>query len=99
MIERYVAAVRTEDPGLESASETRQRLRELFPRGATRRMTQLGLLMGSVLRDFTLGPADVVVYASTYAENQALAEYLASFPTPSPPSSRYRCIPARSSRS
>lgn len=84
MIERYIAAAAAEDPGRETPAATRERLREAFPRGSTRRMTQLGLLVGSVLRDMAPAECDAVIYASTFAENQALEEYLASFPTPSP---------------
>lgn len=84
MIERYIAAAAAEDPGRETPAATRERLRDVFPRGATRRMTQLGLLVGSVLRDMAPAEGDAVIYATTFAENQALEEYLASFPTPSP---------------
>jgi hypothetical protein len=84
MIERYIIGAAAEDPGRESPAESRERLKELFPRGATRRMTQLGLLIGSVLRDLAPGETDSIVYATRFAENQALEEYLASFPTPSP---------------
>jgi len=84
MIERHIIGAAAEDPGLETPAESRERLKELFPRGATRRMTQLGLLIGSVLRDFAPTESDSIVYATRFAENQALEEYLASFPTPSP---------------
>ncbi|HTQ29930.1 MAG TPA: hypothetical protein VMI53_01855 [Opitutaceae bacterium] len=84
MIERHLHAVRLEHPGHEEPEATRARLRELFPRGATRRMTQLGLLLGSVLRDLNLGADDALVYASTYAESRAIEEYLDSFPAASP---------------
>jgi hypothetical protein len=84
MIERYLTAVCWDDPGREDPVATRARLRERFPRGATRRMTQLGLLIGGVLHDLVPGEEDTLVYASSYAENQALEEYLASFPNPSP---------------
>ncbi len=84
MIERYIIGAAAEDPGQESPAASRERLKELFPRGATRRMTQLGLLVGSVLRDLSPGETDSIVYATRFAENQALEEYLASFPTPSP---------------
>jgi hypothetical protein len=84
MIERHLHIVRIEDPGLEDPAATRQRLQNLFPRGATRRMTQLGMLMGSVLDPIQPGENDAIVYASTYAENRALEEYLASFPSMSP---------------
>jgi hypothetical protein len=84
MIERQIHSVRTEDPGLEEPAVTRERLRPLFPPGATRRMTQLGLLMGSVLDAVRPGGEDGLVYASSYGESRALHEYLASFPTASP---------------
>lgn len=84
MVEAYVTDVRTELPGRESPEETRRRLRSRFPAGATRRMTQLGLLLGSLLEDLEVAEDDALVYASGYAENHALADYLASFPTPSP---------------
>lgn len=84
MIERYLQAVRFEDPGEEAPEATRSRLRDLFPRGATRRMTRLGLLLGSVLHDLRPAEEDTLVYASTYAESRALEDYLASFPAASP---------------
>jgi hypothetical protein len=84
MIERWIQAVRVEDPGREDAAATRARLRSLFPAGATRRMTQLGLFLGSVLSGLPLGPEDDLVYATAYGESQALREYLDGFPTPSP---------------
>jgi hypothetical protein len=84
MIERWIQAVRLEDPGREEPAATRARLRALFPPGATRRMTQLGLFLGSVLSGLPLGPEDDLVYASAYGESQALREYLEGFPTPSP---------------
>jgi len=84
MIERQIHALATEDPGTEDLGATRERLGGRFPRGATRRMTQLGLLLGSALEAVQPGPADSIVYASCFAESHALEEYLASFPTPSP---------------
>ncbi|HZZ56449.1 MAG TPA: hypothetical protein VFE31_01370 [Opitutaceae bacterium] len=84
MIERFITAAAAEDPGAETPAATRERLQAAFPRGTTRRMTQLGLLIGSVLQATAPGECDAVIYASTYAENQALEEYLASFPTASP---------------
>lgn len=82
---RYVQHVRVElPPTTETATEARQRLGDKFPRTALRRMTHLGLLLGSVLDGVTLSPADAVVYASTFAETRALEDYLASFPSASP---------------
>jgi hypothetical protein len=84
MLERYVQAFSAGDVGLEDPVATRERLRDRFPRGATRRMTQLGLILGAALDD--LGPRadDAVVYASAYAETRALEGYLDSFPSASP---------------
>ncbi|HEX2100695.1 MAG TPA: hypothetical protein VHF69_08535, partial [Candidatus Synoicihabitans sp.] len=84
MVERFVTAVRTEDPGLEDTAATRERLRERYPRGATRRMTQLGLVLGSTLLPFEPAEDDTLVYASGYAETRALEGYLESFPAASP---------------
>jgi hypothetical protein len=84
MLERYLQALSLADPGLEEPAATRERLRERFPRGATRRMTQLGLLVGVALDDLAPRADDAVVYASSYAETRALEAYLESFPTASP---------------
>jgi hypothetical protein len=85
MIERFIHQVRVELPDdHESAAEARIRLSDKFPRTALRRMTHLGLLLGSALDGVKLGPDDAVVYASTFAETRALEEFLASFPGASP---------------
>lgn len=84
MLERHLHYVRTDAPGLEEPAATRERLRDAFQRGATRRMSQLGLLLGAVLGESDLSGDDTLVYASAYAESRALEDYLASFPTPSP---------------
>jgi hypothetical protein len=84
MIERYLQALSLADPGLEEPAATRERLKDRFPRGATRRMTQLGLLVGAALDDLAPRADDAVVYASSYAESRALEAYLESFPTASP---------------
>lgn len=83
-IERHLHALSLADAGAEDLAATRDRLKERFPRGATRRMTQLGLLIGAALDE--LGPRadDAVVYASSFAETCALEGYLDSFPTASP---------------
>ena len=84
MLTGYIHTVTTEDPGAEEPAATRDRLKDRFPRGATRRMTQLGLLIGAVLDP--LGPTelDTLVYASEFAESRALEGYLDSFPGASP---------------
>lgn len=85
MIERYLQHVRTELPAAdETAAGARARLAEKFPRTALRRMTHLGLLLGSALDGAGLGPDDALVYASTFAETRALEDFLQSFPGASP---------------
>lgn len=85
MIERFIQHVSVEFPApAETVDTARERLGGQFPRTALRRMTHLGLLVGAALREVTWGPADALVYASTFAEARALEEYLASFPTASP---------------
>jgi hypothetical protein len=83
--ERFIHELRVERPGVaETVVEARERLREKFPRSALRRMTHLGLLLGSSLEGIALTPADALVYASTFAETRALEDFLASFPSASP---------------
>lgn len=84
MLERWITALRTEDAGLEEPAATRERLKPLFPRNATRRMTQLGLLVGAALEPLAPAGDDTIVYASVYAETRALEDYLDSFPAASP---------------
>ncbi len=84
MIERWITALHTEDPGLEEPAATRDRFKERFPKNATRRMTQLGLLVGSTLEPLAPGENDTLVYASGYAETRAIEGYLDSFPGASP---------------
>ncbi len=85
MIERYLHHVRTELPAAdETAAGARVRLADKFPRTALRRMTHLGLLLGSVLEEAALGADDALVYASTFAETRALEDFLQSFPGASP---------------
>lgn len=85
MIEKFLHHVRVELPAPdEAAAGARVRLADKFPRTALRRMTHLGLLIGSALEGTPLGPADALVYASTFAETRALEDFLASFPAASP---------------
>jgi hypothetical protein len=84
MLERWITALHCEDAALETAAETRERLKALHPPGATRRMTQLGITLGAALRPLAPAAGDTIVYASTYAETRALESYLDSFPAPSP---------------
>jgi hypothetical protein len=84
MLERHIQMLVTDDPGDEAPAATRERLKGDFPPGATRRMTTLGLLVGSALARVEPGEDDALVYATGYAESQALEAFLNSFPTPSP---------------
>lgn len=84
MLERYLHALSVADAGGEDPAATRERLKDCFPRGATRRMTQLGLMIGAALEATGVGPDDALVYASAYAETRALEGYLDSFPAASP---------------
>jgi hypothetical protein len=84
MPERYLHALSVADVGEEDPAATRERLKGRFPKGATRRMTQLGLLVGAALDEMAPGANDAVVYASAYAETRALEGYLDSFPGASP---------------
>jgi hypothetical protein len=84
MFERFIQAVHTDDPGGEEPAATRARLREMFPAGAGRRMTQLGMLVGAALDRMQPRASDSIVYASRFGESRALEGFLESFPTPSP---------------
>jgi hypothetical protein len=84
MTERPIEALATDDPAQEEAAATRERLKGNFPAGAARRMTTLGMLVGSALGRLAPREEDAVVYASGYAESRALEGFLDSFPNPSP---------------
>lgn len=84
MLSAYIQSVHTEEASHEDPAGTRERLKDRFPRGATRRMTQLGMLVGSVLEPIRPAEEDTLVYASEYAETRALESYLDSFPSASP---------------
>jgi len=84
MLERHIQRLITDDAAAEPAAATRDRLKGNFPPGATRRMTTLGLMVGSALAPLAPGEDDALVYASGYAESRALEGFLDSFPAPSP---------------
>jgi hypothetical protein len=84
MLERFIHSLSVCDVTTEDPSVTRERLKDRFPRGATRRMTQLGLLVGAALEDLQPRGDDAVVYASAFAETRALEGFLDSFPSASP---------------
>ena len=85
MIERFIHQLRVEQPAPdETAAGARVRLADRFPRTALRRMTHLGLLIGSTLDGVPLVPEDALVFASTFGETRALEDFLMSFPAASP---------------
>lgn len=85
MTDRFIHQVRVElPPPEEGAAQARERLKDKFPRGAVRRMTHLGMLLGASLEGAMPGADDAVVYATSYAETRALEDFLASFPAASP---------------
>lgn len=83
-LERYLTRACRDDAGTEDPAATRERLRERFPRGATRRMTQLGMLVGATLLELEPSESDTVIYGSRFAETRALEAFLESFPAASP---------------
>jgi hypothetical protein len=85
MTERFLHHLRVELPAdTETAAGARTRLADKFPRTALRRMTHLGLLVGSALDGATLGADDALVYATSFSETRALEDFLTSFPAASP---------------
>jgi hypothetical protein len=84
MLERYIQDICTDDAGSETSAETRERLKGRFASGATRRMTQLGMVVGAALGKLEPKADDTLVYASTFAESRSLESYLDSFPAASP---------------
>jgi hypothetical protein len=85
MTERFLHHLKVErPPDAEDAAAARERLRDKFPRSASRRMTHLGLLIGAALDGAAIGREDAVVYATTFGETRALEDFLRSFPTASP---------------
>lgn len=84
MLERCINALNVDDAGCEDVAATRERLRGAFPPGAVRRMTQLGMLVGSALAPLSPTESDSIVYASRYGESRSLEAYLDSFPLMSP---------------
>lgn len=84
MLECHISAVHVVDSeGAENAA-LRDRLKGAFPAGAARRMTLLGMMIGSALGATASGTIDSLVYSSEFGESVSLENYLRSFPTPSP---------------
>ncbi|MGD1030778.1 MAG: hypothetical protein ABSA05_06510 [Opitutaceae bacterium] len=84
MLERFVSCVGTDDAGAGEPAAIRARLRGVFAPAFGRRATILGLLIGGVLREALEGDCDAIVYGSTFGETRTLADFLDSFPHPSP---------------
>jgi hypothetical protein len=84
VLERFLQDLRTDDPGAETPAATRDRLKGRYAPGSTRRMTLLGMLVGSTLGDLSAAADCTIVYASSLGEGRALEDYLASFPCASP---------------
>lgn len=85
MLERFLHHAKAEHAvDAEDAAAARVRLGDRFPRAAVRRMTHLGMLLGSAAHGVEMSASDAIVYATSYGETRALEDYLRSFPTPSP---------------
>lgn len=85
MLERFIQRVQTEAPADgELPAATRERLKAAFPPGAARRMTLLGMMIGSTLPRPGPEQDDTVVYSSIYGESPTMEQFLDGFPTPSP---------------
>lgn len=84
MLTAYIHFLTTDDAGAEEPGVSRDRLKDRFPKGATRRMTQLGMLVSAALEPHKPAQNDTLIYASEYAESRALEGYLDSFPSASP---------------
>jgi hypothetical protein len=83
-LHRYIHLAAADLAGAEEPAATRERLKACFAPGATRRMTQLGLIVGGVLHGWPVDADHALVYATAYSETRALENYLDGFPTPSP---------------
>ena len=85
MFVRHIQHLLTDDiPAGETPADTRARLAARFPPAAARRMTQLGMLLGTILDDLNPAPTDAIIYATQYGEGRALETFLDSFPAASP---------------
>lgn len=84
MFERAIIDLRLEDPGQSDASSTRERLKAHFPQGSARRMTLLGMMVGSTLQQLGTDTSEALIYSSAFGESLSLENYLRSFPSASP---------------
>lgn len=84
MFERFITDLQTDDAGVETPAQTRDRLKGCFAPGAVRRMTQIGMLVGAALGRVAPQKGEALVYASQFGESRSLENYLDSFPAASP---------------
>ncbi len=84
VIKRSITHLAVADPCRELDPERRKHLRKLFNPLASRRMSDLSLLIGEVTAGAEPGHRDEWIYASRFGGTQSLERYLSSFPTPSP---------------
>lgn len=80
----YITNARSLGVYSELEGDVLKELRRPFPAIQSRRMTPSALMIGHLLQDMTLEPADECIYLSTYSGSAHLDKYLESFPTPSP---------------
>jgi len=83
-LERSIQALALDDAKEEGIVSSRGRLKDRFAPRAVRRMTHLGLLVGSVLGKLEPTEEDALIYATCFGEVGALEGFLDSFPTASP---------------
>ena len=84
MLERTILKACVLRSGAEQPAVLRERLKGVFPPGASRRMTLLGMLVGSAIARASPEPVEAVVYSSAFGESLSLEAYLRSYPCPSP---------------
>jgi len=81
---RYIQVANTFGPSSETSIDTWKTLKKNFPPLASRRMTQLALMIGECLKDQEIQCSDSVLYVTTFSETLCLEKFLDSFPNPSP---------------
>lgn len=84
MLECHISALHVVDPEGADNAALRDRLKANFPAGASRRMTLLGMMIGSALGGTRVEQIDALVYSSEFGESASLENYLRSFPAASP---------------
>jgi hypothetical protein len=84
MPELFVHAYRVIDLAPATEAAELAELKKRLPSRQARRMSPLGILISSVLTDFSISQESAILYATTHTESRALEAYLASFPHASP---------------